>query len=166
MSSDPGLRAAQWRYDHVTMPEPTERDAADAAQSVGAFWAALADDDDLALLRVVDQASRDSAGTQAGICDRFRGQLGLTPDECRTVGMSSKVRVMPGGPMVFVCTKLEAGEPTVYGVLGPEQIQACALTVTLEGGFWRVSGNWQGEQWPEGTRYLDLAWAPPQGLEH
>jgi hypothetical protein len=148
------------------MPGPSERDAADAAQGVGAFWSALADDDDLALLRVIDYAGRDTAGTQAGICDRLREQLGVTPDECRTVGISSKVRVMPGGSMVFMCMKLVSGQPKVVGVWGPEQIQAWGLTVSLEGGFWRVSGNWEGEQWPEGTRYVDLPWAPPREPGH
>jgi hypothetical protein len=148
------------------MTGATERDAADAAQAVRAFWAALADDDDLALLWVLDQASRDGVGTNAGMCGRLRDRQGVTSDECRTVGISSKVRVMPGGPMVFMCMKLESGEPKLLGVLGPEQVHGWALTVGLEGGFWRVSGRWQGEQWPSGTRYLDLPWAPPREPEH
>jgi hypothetical protein len=148
------------------MPESTERDAADAAQAIGAFWAALADDDDLALLRVIDHAGRDNAGTEPGICQHFRERLEATADECRTVGISSKVRVMPGGPMVFMCMKLDSGEPKVVGVWGPEQVKGWGLTVALEGGFWRVSGKWEGEQWPEGTRYLDLPWAPPREPEH
>ena len=148
------------------MTEPTERDAADAEQAVLAFWAALANDEDLALLRVLDQAGRDAAGTDAGMCERVRDQQGVTPDECRMVGLSSKVRAMPGGPMVFMCMPLESGEPKLLGVLGPEQIQGWALTVALEGGFWRVSGRWNGEQWPAGTRYLDLPWVPPREPEH
>ena len=68
--------------------------------------------------------------------------------------------------MVFICTKLESGEPKVLALWGPEQIQACALTVVLERGFWRVSGTWEGEQWPGGTRYLDLPWAPAREPEH
>ena len=148
------------------MLRPHERDAADAVQAIRAFWAALADDDDLALLRALDQSSRDSAGIEPGICQRLREQLDVTSDECRTVGITSKVRVMPGGPMVFVCMKLQSGEPKAVGVWGPEQITGWGLTVALEGGFWRVSGRWDGEQWPEGTQYLDLPWAPPPELEH
>jgi hypothetical protein len=148
------------------MPRPTERDAADASEAVGAFWSALAGDDDLALLRVIDRAGRETSGTNPGVCDRLRAQLGLTADECLTIGTSSKVRVMPGGPMVFMCLKLESGEPKVLGAWGPEQVHAWALTVTLEGGFWRVSGTWHGEQWPRDTLYLDLPWAPPPERDH
>jgi len=148
------------------MAELNKRDAADAAQAVGAFWAALANDDDLALLRVIDHATRRRAGTQPGTCQRLCDQLETTPGACRTMGVSSKVRVMPNGSMVFMCMKLESGEPKVVGVWGPEQIQGWALTVALEGGFWRVSGNWVGEQWPADTRYLDLPWAPPREPTH
>lgn len=148
------------------MSWPTERDAADAADAVGTFWNALADDDDLALLRVIDRVSREVVGIEAGICGRLRGKLGLTSDKCRLIGTSSKVRVMPGGPMVFICLEVGAETPKRLGVWGPEQVQAYALTVALEGGFWRVTGTWQGEQWPQGTHYLDLPWAPPKEIEH
>jgi hypothetical protein len=75
-------------------------------------------------------------------------------------------RVIPGGPMVFMCMNLESGGPKTVGVWGPEQIAGWGLTVALEGGFWRVSGRCPGEQWPGGTHYLDLPWAPIRETEH
>lgn len=68
--------------------------------------------------------------------------------------------------MVFMGMKLESGEPKAVGVWGLEQITGWGLTVALEGGFWRVSGQWDDEQWPEGTQYLDLPWAPPPKPEY
>ena len=68
--------------------------------------------------------------------------------------------------MVFLCMKLHASKPKLVGTWGREQIEGWALAAVLEGGFWRVTGRYEGEQWPEATQYLDLPWAPSTGPSH
>jgi very-short-patch-repair endonuclease len=142
------------------MAKPTKRDATGASKAVEAFWTALAEGNDSALLESIDAASRNTWDMGSVSCRQVRAHFGVTARECRIVGTSQKIRAIPNGPLVFLCMRLKGGRPTTLGASGPEDAQGWLLTVILEEGSWRVSGTWQGERWPEGTLCLDHAWFP------
>lgn len=141
----------------------TADDAWQAAQVVGRLWEALATDDDALALQVTTSGIHGDLGTHEGFADRLRQGIGVEQSTAGRVGVSSKVRVLQG-VMIFPCFDVGEGRSSrLVGSWGPEVLSGWLLWVAVEGGRWRVAGQYQQPDggWPPDTEYLDLPTAPP-----
>lgn len=145
------------------MKRPSTQDAWDAAQVIGSFWRALAEDDDVLSLQATTEQIHDELGTEVGFAGRLREALGVDRVTAARIGVSSKVRVV-ARTMVFPCVDVGEGhESRLLGSWGPVKVHAWTLWTAFARGGWRVAGVYQAPdgEWPEGTEYLDLPTAPP-----
>jgi len=78
-------------------------DAIEARGAVVDFWSALAADNDEATRRLFYGPSMIRNGmTPDGLAGQLRERMGLTRDQCKSMGISTTVRVLPDGAWAFL----------------------------------------------------------------
>jgi hypothetical protein len=119
---------------------PTIDDARAATLAAGAFWQALAEDDDAAVAAVVtERAMAHVGGAGLGLAARFRDALSASVDACALMGTSNVVRVLGEDLLAVVHTVTRTGRPMILGLDGAELVSGHALAIARTRAAWRVT---------------------------
>ena len=133
-------------------------DAIEAWGAVFDFWAALAADDDEATRRHLYGPSMVRNGmTPDGLARQLRERMDLTRDQCKSMGVSTTVRVLSDGSWVFLSKptwRLEIySEPTLV----PAQLW---IVVRDDDDSWRMWGSPEPADVAK-ARFVQLPITPP-----
>lgn len=132
------------------MKEPDVDDARAARGAALAFWAALRAGDDLEFMRVTTNRIHEQAGTQAGMTERFREQVSLSPEFVKGAAVLSTALVRhnrAGRPFLFFyCRDFRASG-------GYDESQ---IFLAFEAGSWKVDGSYLGGHPDEDVRLIDI----------
>jgi hypothetical protein len=115
---------------------------ADAARVVGAYWNALATDDDATLADICSILMLSPFDVGPGLAGEIR--QGLSREACATMGFSSAVRIARirgDSVLVFYCMDAwgPMGQPRVF--VKPELVPVRRLAVVNREGRWLVHGT-------------------------
>jgi hypothetical protein len=139
------------------------RAAYDVLQEV---WRALADDDEATLERVSFPASRQLWGFPAGgLADGLRSAMGVTQDQCRSMGTSHTVRVLGADDLGFFCKTIPWGGPEVLGAHGPERVFGWSIVMHRSDGLWLLWGAASDEEMRAAAEQVEIP-APEDPTVH
>lgn len=113
------------------------QDAIEAWRAVGSFWAALGADDDDAARNLFYEPSRERNGmSELGLADQLRRAMRVSVAECRLMGVSTTVRVLPGDRWAFLSVQT-TGTPVTYDE--PAIVYSSHMWIVIRG----PGGGWQ-----------------------
>ena len=152
--------------DPVTIPDSFSIDDAITAHAVlRPWWRALANDDDVALRDLNHPASLGDPGP--GLAARVRDGLGVTVEQCATMGVFNTVSILGDGAWAFFC---KTGARSTYErpILSRKSIADSTVGTAARGWLIKVDrvddGSWRVWGWAAEQETVDKVILPPLTL--
>jgi hypothetical protein len=147
----------------MTMSEAFPLDDAITAHAVmRPWWRALANDDDVAVRRLNHPGSVDDPGP--GLAARVRDGLGVSVEQCATMGVYNTVSILVDGAWAFFC-KTGAHARYERPVIGRRSDQDGAPVTAARGWLIKVDraddGSWRVWGWAPDDETVDKVILPP-----
>jgi hypothetical protein len=148
----------------VTIPEGFPLDDAITAHALlRPWWRALADDDDVSVRGLNHPASVGDPGP--GLAARIRDILGVTAEQCASMGVFNTVSVLGDGTWAFFC-KTGVRSTFERPILSRRNIATDAIGTAARGWLIRVDrtddGSWRVWGWTPHQEAIDKVILPPR----
>lgn len=108
----------------MSLAPELERDALLAFDTAHDFWHALGDDDVDWLMELASWRYIGAGLGRSGLCARLRERIGYTKEQCRSIGISSTLKLSDRG-WALACVPAERPQMTTEGV------DSCVVLVSV-----------------------------------